>query len=262
MLTAENLTFGYTKGKPLLENVSLVVPRGRVLGILGPNGAGKSTLLRLLNRRYRPWEGEIRLDDSPLTQFSIQELARRMAVVPQNPAASFDFTVEELVAMGRRPHHGLTGALSREDRNIAEEAIERTGLQRLRKRPVTLLSGGETQLAFVARALAQQAETMLLDEATASLDIKHSSEILSIIRRRVTEEGLTVAAVVHDVNVALSFCDEIVFLSRGGTMGPDKPEVMVNTNTLQEVYGVASDRVAVYEKPLHVRSRVHGAPRE
>ena len=262
MITVKHLTFGYAPEAPILHDVCMELPRGRVLGILGPNGAGKSTLLRLLNRRLKPWEGQIELNGRALEDFKVDEIAQQIAVVPQNPAATFDFTVEELVAMGRRPHHGLTGSLGEHDREAADEAITATGLDPLRKRPITLLSGGETQLAFVARALAQQAQTLLLDEATASLDIKHATDILSIIRKRVNAEGLTVAAVVHDINVAVSFCDDIIFLQEGQTVGPGTPEELVDHDTLQNVYGVQPERVSIYKEPLHVRARIDEAPRE
>jgi iron complex transport system ATP-binding protein len=254
MLNVESVAYGYGR-EPLFSDVSFEAAPGTVLGILGPNGAGKSTLLRLLGGRFRPRSGRVCVDGRPVRDLAPEPRARLVAMVPQNPAAHFGFTVEELVAMGRRPYVGLLGRFGQDDRTAVEEALAAAGLSGLRGRSLTRLSGGETQLAFVARALAQQPRLLLLDEATSNLDIRHVAAILSVLRRRVSERGLAVVAVMHDVNLALGFCDRIAFLSDGRLTGPGIPRELVTADVLARVYGVASDTLRVHPDPFHVQVR-------
>lgn len=254
-LALNNISFGYGETR-LLDDVSLAIQPAQVLGILGPNGAGKSTLLRLMNGRIQPDSGGITLDGQALATLPAAAIAQRIAMIPQNPSARFGFTVEDVVAMGRRPHQGLLGSISGHDRQAVETALTETGLTALRTRPITHLSGGELQLTFVARALAQEPAILLMDEATSSLDIRHTAQILSLVRRRVQQGTLTVVAVIHDINLAAAFCDRIGFLSKGHLIGPDTPAAMIDESTLVRVYEVDRDRIQVHRDPLHVEYRI------
>ncbi|MFW5996682.1 MAG: ABC transporter ATP-binding protein [Lentisphaeria bacterium] len=251
MLTADNITFGYGE-KPLMRDVSLHLEEGRVLGILGPNGAGKTTLLRILSGFLKPWRGSVNLNNTDISQLSARQIARNIAVVPQQASQAFPYTVHQLVAMGRRPYHGYFGQNSRDDSQAVESALEQTGLKELAERPITRLSGGEGQLALVARAFAQRTPVMLLDEATSSLDIKHTLDILSVVRERVKKDNIAVGAIIHDINTAAAFCDSIVMLSEQGMLGPGKPEELLVAENLKVVYGIEPKFLSIQNKPLHV----------
>lgn len=254
-MTLSNISFGYG-AKLILKSVNLEIAHGKILGILGANGAGKSTLLRLLNGRLKVKSGSVLLGGVNIDSMSTNNIALKVAIVPQNPSAAFGFTVRELVAMGRRPYHGLMESITDRDIEAIDTALENTGLIDIANRTITELSGGETQLAFVARALAQQPSILLMDEATSSLDINHTAQILSVVRRRVTEHRLTVVSVMHDVNQAISFCDEIVFLSGDNLIGPGTPQDLIRKDMLVNVYDVDKDKIEVHEKPLYVECRI------
>ena len=255
MILTRNLSFHYGQ-RAVLSGISFEQPRGTILGILGPNGAGKSTLLKLLNRRLKPTDGTVAIHDRNLADFNIQELAQITATVHQTTRIAFGFTVEELVSMGRRPYLGSFDHLSRTDRQHIDKAIESVGLQELRTRPITHLSGGELQLAFVAKALAQTPQLLLMDEATSSLDIHHTSQILRLIRQQVQTHNLTVAAVIHDINLAASFCDQILFLSDGILRGPSAPEKLITEETLCQVYGIEPERITIHTAPQYLECRL------
>ncbi len=254
-MTLSNISFGYGT-KLILKSVNLEIAHGKILGILGANGAGKSTLLRLLNGRLKVKSGSVLLAGVNIDSMSTNDIARKVAIVPQNPSAAFGFTVRELVAMGRRPYHGLMESITDRDIEAIDTALKNTSLIDIANRPITELSGGETQLVFVARALAQRPSILLMDEATSSLDINHTAQILSVVRRRVTEHMLTVVSVMHDVNQAISFCDEIVFLSGDNLIGPGTPQDLIRKDMLVNVYDVDKDKIEVHEKPLYVECRI------
>lgn len=249
-LVAEDVCFAYGSAQ-ILDKISINISSGKVFGLLGPNGAGKSTLLRILNGQLAPRSGRVFLGEKQLADMSAKKIARHMAMVPQNPKVLFNFAVSEMVAMGRRPHQTLISALGDHDRQAVDQALESCGLIGLADRPVTELSGGETQLTFVARALAQEPDILLLDEATSNLDIRHTVTILSIIKRRASED-LTVISVVHDLNTAISFCDEIAFLSSARLIGPGPPCDLINADLLARVYRIEKSRIRVHREPFFV----------
>ncbi len=253
-LAAEDISFDYGS-TPILDRVSLQVEPGVVFGLLGANGAGKSTVLRILNGMLQAREGRVIIENQPLSQMSVREIACAMAMVPQNPKALFGFTVREMVTMGRRPHHTLMSSLDDKDFEAIDAALEDCGLQELSERPVTELSGGEIQLTFVARALAQQTDILLLDEATSNLDIKHTSTILSIVRKRAAH-GLAVVSIVHDLNTAVSFCDVIAFLCNGSLIGPAAPRDLITPEIIATVYGAREDRIRIHHDPFFVECQL------
>ena len=229
--------FGYGQ-RPVLEGIDLDLEQGHWYGILGLNGSGKSTLLDLLCGLLRPDTGEIRFRGREIGRWPARDRARKIALVPQDFGIRFGFPVRELVAMGRHPHLGRFSLPGPRDREVVEAAMAEMGVLELAKRPVTALSGGEKQRVAVARALAQEPEVLVLDEATSSLDIYHGLTILDGIAARVADQGLTVVSALHDLNLAAEFCDRLVVLHgrRIHSQGP-VAEVLV-PEMVREVYGL------------------------
>ncbi len=202
-----------------MRGVNVTVRNGAVVGLLGPNGCGKTTLLRLLSGMLRPDEGQVLLAGRPLATLTRREIARRIALVPQETHATFDFTVIDIVLMGRYPHLGPFELEGMADLEIARKALAATGTVELEHRPFGSLSGGEKQRVVIAGALAQAAELMLLDEPTASLDLSYQIEVASLVRRLNHAQGTTMVVSTHDLNMAASVCDEIVLMRDGRRAG-------------------------------------------
>ncbi|MGI6656641.1 MAG: ABC transporter ATP-binding protein [Desulfobulbus sp.] len=240
-------------GAPVLAGIDLELRAGRCCGILGPNGCGKTTLLDLLQGQRQPRRGEIRFKDRPLSRWPRKALARQMALVPQDFMVRFGFSVREIVTMGLHPHLRRFAALDEADHALVDEALAATGIAALADRPVTRLSGGEKQRVAVARALVQQPEVLILDEATSNLDIRHSLEILHLLRERFTTRGMQVVAVMHDLNQAAFFCDWLIFLYRGSIACQGPTAEVLNPETIAQVYGVEA---AVRLDPFTNRSQV------
>lgn len=249
-LSINNISFSYG-ANTILDEISFHVDKGAVFGLLGPNGAGKSTMLRVLNGQLQLQAGSITIEDNNISNMTVRQIAENIATVPQNPKALFGFSVRQIVTMGRRPHHSIMSALDKKDAEIVDQALCDCGLQHLAERPITELSGGETQLTFVARALAQESETLLLDEATSNLDIRHTTTILSIIKQRASK-GLTVISVVHDLNTAIAFCDKIAFISDGKLIGPATPKELITQEIISRVYKTKPDSIKIHKKPFFV----------
>jgi len=227
-------------GKRLtLDNLTLSVSPGEILGVLGPNGSGKSTLLKLLARILQTDHGHIQLGGQDLTSLSQVEVARRVALVPQETQQPFPFTISEMVLMGRFPHHGGLGGFrweTEEDIAIGNQAMQDLDVQHLGARLITNVSGGERQRAIIARALTQEPEVLLLDEPTAFLDLHHQLDIARILRRLNQERGLTVVLVSHDLNLASQYCDRILLLQSGRIAQIGTPEEVIRRDVLESVY--------------------------
>ncbi len=236
LLAVEGVSFSYVPGVPVLRNISLTVRTGEFLSLAGPNGSGKTTLLRLLDRIYVPQSGSILLSGAKLEDLPRSALARRMAFVPQNNAPLFPFTVSEIVLMGRSPH--MRGKLFENDRDreIARSVMALADVLHLADQPITALSGGERQRAFIARALAQQPEIILLDEPNAHLDIAHQIDIFRLIRKLNAESGLTVISVSHDLNLAASYSDRIAMMVNGSLAAVGAPETVITESQVREVF--------------------------
>lgn len=226
----------------ILEDVSLCVEEGEVLGVVGPNGSGKTSLLRVLARLVSPLEGRIDLFGQELAALAQQEIARLVGVVQQDTQWLFPFTVAETVLMGRFPHRprdrwiGGFGWESREDMAIAEQAMMLVDVFHLAHRTVTDLSGGERQRVMIARALAQTPKALLLDEPTAFLDLQHQVEIGSVLLRLKKESRATVVLVSHDLNLVSQYCDRILLLDQGRVVRLGRPEEVVEPEVLESVY--------------------------
>lgn len=225
-------------GRTLLHPLSLTFPAGKVTGLIGHNGSGKSTLLKMLGRHQPPSEGEISLGGQPLENWGSKAFAREVAYLPQQLPAAEGMTVRELVAIGRYPWHGALGRFGVKDRELVEEAITLVGLKPLAHRLVDSLSGGERQRAWIAMLVAQNSRCLLLDEPTSALDIAHQVEVLALIHRLSQQRGLTVIAVLHDINMAARYCDHLVALRGGEMIAEGCPDALMTGENLAQIYGI------------------------
>jgi len=236
-LELSQVTAGYGS-RPVLREVNLNVNGGEVLALVGPNGAGKSTLVRAVTGVTPVTGGVIRLDGTDLLRLSPVGRARRVAVVPQAAHLPEAFTVSEIVLMGRTPYLSWLGRESEADRRIALAAMERTDTADLADRPIGELSGGEQQRVLIARALAQSAPVLLLDEPTAHLDLKHQVGILGLVRGLARSEGLAVLAALHDLNLAGQFADRVALLAGGELRAVGAPDEVFTPAHLAPAYGL------------------------
>ncbi len=246
-LQIKGLDFAY-RDRKVLRSVSLDVEPGEFIGIMGPNGSGKTTLLRCLTNFLRPQSGEILVDSKPIGTWTPKEVARLFAVVPQTSSTDFPFTAFDIVMMGRIPHvGGGFGMYSKHDLAKVQGAMEMTNTAQFAKRIFGALSGGERQRVIIARAIAQEPQALLLDEPTIYLDISGQIEVMDLVKRINREKGMTVVAVLHDVNLAARYCDRIVLLSHGSVEAVGPPADVLTAETVLSVYGVD---VAIRKDPL------------
>jgi iron complex transport system ATP-binding protein len=219
-----------------LRGVSFAVRRGEFLGVIGPNGSGKTTLIRIIDGILEPEKGEVRVSGNAIQGMKRRDLARLVAVVPQDSAMIFSFRALEIVMMGRAPHLGMMRFEGESDFEIAQRAMEMTDTLSLANRSMDSLSGGERQRVLIARALAQEPGVILLDESTAHLDIKHQVEFFGLVKRLNRERGLTVIAVTHDINLASAYCDRIMLLKGGRIHTLGMPGEVITESNIREVY--------------------------
>ncbi len=222
----------------ILEDIELSALGGDFIGVIGPNASGKSTLIRSISRTLRPYMGAILLDEKDVYVLPSKEVAKKLAVVPQESVITFAFTALEIVLMGRTPHLGRFDAEDADDLAIARKAMELTNTWHLSERPINELSGGEKQRVIIARALAQEPNVLLLDEPTDHLDIGHQIEILDLIKRLSKEEGIIVIAVFHNLNLASLYCDRLMLIHHGKIFSLGSPENVLTAENIKRVYGV------------------------
>ena len=245
-LRADNLTAGYD-GADVIAGLELEIPPGRITAIVGANGCGKSTLLRALARLLRPHAGSVLLDGRAISELPSKAVARRLGLLPQSPVAPEGLTVEDLVARGRHPHQGLFRQWSTADEAAVEDALATTGTTNLRDRPLDTLSGGQRQRAWIALALAQQTELLLLDEPTTFLDLAHQLDVLDLLDGLVAERGRTVVMVLHDLNQACRYADLLVAMRAGRVHAAGPPGEVVDAAFVHDVFGLEA---RVVEDPV------------
>lgn len=229
-----DLTCGYGS-RQVLHQISLQVYPGEMVGILGPNGSGKSTLLLALAGVIPPWQGRVRVAGRDLAAVRGKGRARLLANVPQRLPGSFPFKCLSVVLMGRYPHLSGWGLYQRRDLEAALTAMEETGILHLAERPFTEVSGGEAQMVLIARALAQEAPILLLDEATSALDVAHKIRIFDLLREK-NRRGLTVVAVMHDLNLAALYCPRLLLLKQGRLLADGSRQEVFRSDLLSELY--------------------------
>lgn len=237
MIEVRNLSFAYQR-EAVLADISLTIKQGEFVGIIGPNGAGKSTLLRLVAGLLPLREGEVLISSRPIKKYSRRQLSQLMAFVPQSFEIAFNFGCLDLVMMGRYPYLSPLSPESDHDRRVVQRAMEETEVWQFRNRTLSDLSGGERQRVVLASALAQEPRILLLDEPTASLDLRHQMHFYEIVTALRRDSGMTVVSVTHDINLAAKFCQRLLVLNHGRVAAFDTPAGILRKDLLEAVYQV------------------------
>ena len=240
-LKVKGLEFGYTS-MPVLADVCLELAQSEMLGIVGPNGAGKSTLIRCINRILNPQRGRILLDENDIKKMDRIGLARKMGYIPQTASQIFPTTVFDAILMGRRPHIGWRS--SEEDNEKVLDVLELLDIEDLAMRDIKELSGGQQQRVFIARALAQEPEVLLLDEPTSNLDIRHQLEVMEIIKDLVVKEGISAIMAIHDLNLASKYTDRVIIMKEGKIFDAGSPSNVLTPENIRSVYGVEAEVIS------------------
>lgn len=252
IICAQNISFRYTN-KPVINDVSFALDEARIVAVIGPNGSGKTTLLKILNATLFPNTGQMFIESRDTRHWSRQEIARTVAIVPQESPAIFSFFAEEIVMMGRFPHLHSWAFENKKDYRIAREAMTKTDSLSFAHCRFNELSTGERQRVLIARALAQEPKILLLDESTVFLDLKHQAQFLSLLRELNREQHLTVIFVTHDVNLAAQNADQILLLYSGKKYAIGTPADVLTAQNIKEVYDVD---VGIDQNPYNGSTRV------
>ncbi len=252
MVSVQDIIAGYEQ-RPVLRDVQVSAAPGEFLGLIGPNGCGKTTLLRVISGVLPAMTGQIRIDGNDVREIGRRKLARIMACLLQDLALDLAFTVREVVLMGRSPHLSRIGGETKRDFEVAENAMALCDVSHLADRPITELSGGERQRALIAMCLAQEPKVLLLDEPTSHLDIGHQLSILDLIAKLNRQTGLTVIAVLHDLNLAAEYCQRLLVLNEGRVAALGTPLEVLTAEMISTVYGTT---VLVERNPLSGKPHV------
>ncbi len=258
MLKLENIDFSYAKQK-ILHEINFHLKNHEFIGIIGPNGSGKSTLLKNVSKLLDPDKGSIYLDRNLLNDYSYKELAKKMAVVPQDTKVNFNFTVYDLVMMGRNPYQDRWGRISQKDKEKVKEAMELTDTAKFKEKSIKNLSGGERQRVIIARAIVQEPELLLLDEPTASLDINYQRNIFDLISDLNEELEMAVLAVSHDLNLISQYCERLILLNKGKIHSIGEVEEVITKENISDVYNTQVD---IKYNPITERPYVIIIPRQ
>ncbi|MEU4573445.1 ABC transporter ATP-binding protein [Nonomuraea sp. ATR24] len=237
-LHAEGVTLGYDD-QPIVTGLDVRIPDGKVTAIVGANACGKSTLLRGLARLLKPRAGAVFLDGKAMSELGTHEVAKTLGLLPQTPVAPDGITVADLVSRGRYPHQGWFRRWTDGDDDAVTRALEATGTAALVDRPIRQLSGGQRQRVWVAMALAQDTDLLLLDEPTTYLDINHQVELLRLLRKLNAESGKTIVVVLHDLNLACRFCDHVIAMADGSVVAEGEPTAVITAELVEKVFGLS-----------------------
>ena len=233
----ENLTAGYEKAT-IFQDLNVSIPKGKITTIIGPNGCGKSTLLKTIGRILKKEHGDIYLQEQNMQSMSTKEIAQKLAMLSQSPSAPFQLKVEELISYGRYPHRKNVNRLSKKDQEMIEWAMEVTQTTEFRNRELAQLSGGQRQRVWLAMALAQETDILLLDEPTTYLDMAHQLEVLHIVRDLNEKHGCTIVMVLHDINHAARFSHELIAMRSGEIVQCGSPLEIITPSVLKEVFQI------------------------
>jgi iron complex transport system ATP-binding protein len=258
-LTVEDLTLGYRE-RIVIQDLSLVIPTGRITAIVGANACGKSTLLRSMSRLLSPREGQVLLDGKQVHRMPAKELARTLGLLPQSPLAPEGITVSDLVGRGRHPHQKLLSRWSADDDEAVAAALEATETVDLADRSVDELSGGQRQRVWIAMALAQRTDVLLLDEPTTFLDVSHQIEVLDLLTDLNRDRGTTIVMVLHDLNLAARYADQLIAIAGGRVHAVGDPHTVLTEDVVREVFGLDSSVIVdpVSGRPLMLPIGRHG----
>jgi iron complex transport system ATP-binding protein len=237
LISIKELNWYYSEDK-VLDDISMSLDNNGFYGIIGPNGSGKTTLLKNISRSLMTKKGTVFLNEKDITGFSNKELARKISYVPQNTNLEFEFSVMDIVLMGRNPYLKRFQAESTHDTEIARNAMSITNTWHLKEKNIGMISGGERQRVIIARALVQQTDVMLLDEPVSQLDIQHQIEILEILKKLTEEKKLTVIMSLHDLNLAAQYCDELILMDKGRIFKKGAPYEIIEEENIRMVYGM------------------------
>ncbi|MFR1707277.1 MAG: ABC transporter ATP-binding protein [Clostridium sp.] len=236
-ISVKNLSVSY-ENNIIIEDMDLCIPKGKISIIIGANGCGKSTLLKTISRINKPRKGDIFINNKNIKKVKEKDIAKEVAFLPQGPVCPNGLTVRELVAFGRFPHQKIIGGLNSHDKEVIDWAIQETGLSEFADREVDSLSGGQRQRAWIAMTLAQETEIIMLDEPTTYLDMSYQLEVLEVLQKLNKEKRITVVIVLHELNNACRFADNIIGLKKGKVICEGRPMEVITKETLKEIYGI------------------------
>lgn len=256
-ITVQHLKHAFD-GRTVIDDLTFEVATGKFFIIIGPNGSGKTTLLKLMVGLLPLKSGQIRLLSKKIGDYTAKSMAKKIAYVPQSVPVEFPFTVTQVILMGRSPHLGVLGFEGEEDMRLAHEAMTITNVAHLADRRLDQLSGGEQQRIFIARAICQQPDILLLDEPTAALDLSHQVRLMDLMEQLKTEKGVTVVMVSHDLNMAAMYADQLLLISEGRIARNGSPREVIDYDLLEQVYGC---KLLVDQSPLGDYPRVHLVPK-
>ena len=253
MISCKNLKVGYEE-KIIIENLSLNIKKGEVVSIIGPNGCGKSTLLKSLSRMIKPVSGDIYIQSENIKSLKNKAISQKVCLLSQHNDAPEDLPVEELVYFGRIPHKKWYESKSKSDEELVNWAIENTGLTRYKNTPISSLSGGERQRAYIAQALCQKPDVLLLDEPTTYLDISYQLELMELVREINERLNITIVMVLHELNQASKYSDRLIIMKSGEIVSDGCPKEIINKEIIKKVYNIDCD---IDNDPISNKPRIH-----
>ena len=250
IIDVKNISFSYDGIQNAIDDINFSVEQGEIISIIGPNGSGKSTILKCISGYIRPHQGEVIVQNRNINDYSAKEIAKEMSLIQQHFALDYDFTVMQVVLMGRNPHIKRLQSESEADFDIANDALKKAGIYHLKSRSITSLSGGEWQRMILARALCQQSDIMLLDEPITGLDIKHQVNLMSVITKLSKGNKISAVFVLHDLNLANHYSDRIILLKQGRVYKSGVPNEIMTKENLESVYETPIDIIEYNNKKI------------